>query len=214
MDAFIKPLFLITLVVLSAATENVDANDTSDPLLYIEAYYREIHPLDDEKLKRNTLKGLLDEISQAPKISNDNPAKYFLSMGLLTAAYAETRGMKGLGDLKRARGYLMESITQDQDLLDGYAQAFLARLFCTLPGWPISWGNQKECNLQLETGLKNHSTGLAINLYSGLREIEDHKPHRAIDFLSAASHADFPKKAYPNWYAALYSQVEIHRQDQ
>ena len=209
MDAsFIRTCLLTisSLLIIGEAQQSY-SQDNFDPLQSIEKYYADIHPLSDEDKKKIALEILLNRLS-TNKPNEELGADYLLAQGLLTAAYAETRGMKGLGDLKRAREYLIAASEADPSVLEGYAPAFLARLYCTLPGWPISWGSSKRCKLQLEDTLEKYQSGFAINFYFGLYKVEEGKVTEARSLLNTAANANFPKEKYPHWYSTLHQQIE------
>lgn len=200
---------LIACILFSMKSISLEVDDMEDPLQFIEDYYANIHSIDNKAEKPKQLETLLKELGVEEISSKKNvTAEQLLAKGILTAAYAEIRGMKGLGDLKKAREYLIKSYEKDPNLLDGYAQAFLARLYCTLPGWPISWGSKKECKSLLAKTLDTNKSGLAINLYYGLYELDQGEATKAHSHLSSATKAPFPKVKYPLWHATLSLQIE------
>ena len=103
----------------------------------------------------NRLKHLIDHTI---KLADQNPkdAGYLLMAGFYNIQYASNLG--GVGAIKyakTARGYLDRSIAVDPTLFGASAHAVLGRMYVSIPGWPLAFGDKKK-------GLMNFRQALEI----------------------------------------------------
>lgn len=108
---------------------------------------------DDAQLDRLTtmINHTATLVSQTP-----NDASLLLMAGLFNIQYASYSG--GLGAIKyakTARDYLDKSIAIDPSIYGASAHAVLGRMYVSIPGWPIAFGDKKK-------GLMNFKKALEI----------------------------------------------------
>lgn len=130
----------------------------------------------------------------------------WLSAGLLRAARAKGLGMRGLPALKQAKRDLERSIALDSAWYGGYARAFLARLYLTVPRWPIAFGNGTNGTALLAEVLEDSPDSLAGHLYEGLRLKGDGRLTAAYGHLEIAATAELACEC-PSWQRYLQQEA-------
>lgn len=141
-----------------------------------------------------------------------NDADAWLSVGVLRAAHAKSLGFRGLSALKQARRDLERSIELDASWMGGYAKAFLARLYLTVPSWPLSFGSDKTGSALLDQVLLNAPSSLPGNLYEGLRLKGQQKSDAAARHLRLAASVKLAC-ACPSWQRYLREQAQTALQE-
>jgi len=88
--------------------------------------------------------------------------------GIVKSSFAGKKG--GLGALslaKEARKHLEKAIVLDATALKGSAYTSLGVLYFKLPGWPISFGDDKKAEVFLKKALKINPEGKEPNYFYG-----------------------------------------------
>jgi hypothetical protein len=114
--------------------------------------------------------------------------------------------MRGLPALKVAKRDLERSIALDSTWYGGYARAFLARLYLTVPRWPIAFGSGTKGTALLAEVLKDSPDSLAGHLYEGLRLKGDRRLTEAYGHLEFAVTAELACEC-PSWQRYLQQQA-------
>jgi hypothetical protein len=130
----------------------------------------------------------------------------WLSAGVLRAVRAKGLGMRGRPALKEAKRDLERSIALDSTWYGGYARAFLARLYLTVPRWPIAFGSGTKGTALLAEVLKDSPDPLAGHLYEGLRLKGDRRLTEAYGHLEFAVTAELACEC-PSWQRYLQQQA-------
>ncbi|CAL1239535.1 tetratricopeptide repeat protein [Candidatus Methylocalor cossyra] len=86
---------------------------------------------------------------------------------VLCAYAAADPGLGALRRVERARELLIRSIAIDPRAMGGSAYITLGNLYYRLPGWPISYGNDRAARHYLETALKLFPDALDSNYFYG-----------------------------------------------
>ena len=76
-------------------------------------------------------------------------------------------GISGLPKLKTAKKLLEAAIAISPDALEGSAQTSLGSLYYQVPGWPISFGDNKKADTYLQAALKTNPDGIDANFFYG-----------------------------------------------
>lgn len=107
-----------------------------------------------------------------------NRAEPWIWSGIIRATLAGARGGLGaLGIAKAARGDLEHAIAIDPNALDGAAYTSLGTLYHKVPGWPVSFGDDKHAEQLLRHGLDVGPNDIDANYFYG--EFEYDEGHRA-----------------------------------
>ena len=184
--------FLLMLSCFSANAEHL-----------LNEFYKQ--QLNADAANKQAIADLLKRADQVVT-GGSNSADAWLVVGVIRAAYAKQLGVSGLSELKQARDALNKSISIDPSWQDGYAKAFLARLYATVPGWPISFGNKKRAFGMMKEVLSANPTSLAANLYEGQRLLEAGEIEMARKRLSVVTDATLPCDCAA-WSDALREQA-------
>ncbi len=76
-------------------------------------------------------------------------------------------GLAALGKVKKAREALSKAITLDPLAMEGSAYVMLGNLYYRLPGWPLSFGDDKLARQYLATALRFFPEELDTNYFYG-----------------------------------------------
>lgn len=76
-------------------------------------------------------------------------------------------GLGALGKVKEAREVLNRAIAIDPLAMEGSAYVMLGNLYYRLPGWPLSFGDNKVARQYLETALRHFPDNLDTNFFYG-----------------------------------------------
>jgi hypothetical protein len=171
----------------------------------VEEYYRRAASVDADDVGADVIADLLARAGQRREAEPDS-ADAWLASGILRATYARSLGIKGLRELELARTELRRSTALDGDWMDGYAEAFLARLYATVPGWPISFGSDRQATRLLAEVVGRKPRSLAGNLYEGMRLLDEGERAQAAIRLKIARKGGLDCEC-PHWSATLRAQA-------
>ncbi|MBV2131522.1 tetratricopeptide repeat protein [Pseudomonas sp. MAP12] len=110
---------------------------------------------------------LADEAESALK-AEPQAAELLVWRGIILSTWAGAKGGLGALDLvKQARGEFEAAIKLDAKALDGSAYTSLGSLYYQVPGWPISFGDDKRAEQLLKQALSLNPTGIDANYFYG-----------------------------------------------
>jgi tetratricopeptide (TPR) repeat protein len=107
---------------------------------------------------------------------------------LCTLAAAEW-GLSSLSRISDARALLVKSIDLDPKAMEASAFITLGNLYYRLPGWPISFGDDKQALQYLEAAVKLYPEGLDSNYFLGDYWLEEGEYDKALPYLEKAERA-------------------------
>lgn len=114
-------------------------------------------------------------------------AEPLIWQGIVLSTYAGARGGLGaLGLVKQARDSLEEALALDAGALDGSAYTSLGSLYYQVPGWPLSFGDDKKARTYLHKALAINPDGIDPNYFFGDFLLEQGEPERAKVYLEKA----------------------------
>ena len=109
-------------------------------------------------------------------------------MILCTYAAADW-GLSSLSRLRDARELLIRSIDLDPKAMDASAFITLGNLYYRLPGWPISYGDNRQALIYLEAAVRLFPNALDSNYFLGDYWLHDGNYAKALEFLEKAEKA-------------------------
>lgn len=119
----------------------------------------------DEQI--DAFKGL---ITQANELVQEQPenAGYWAWLGICqSTAAAAIGGTDALGLAKKAKVSFEKSLELDNDALDGVATFSLGTLYHKVPGWPLSFGSDKQAKKLLIKAIERHPASIDSNYFYG-----------------------------------------------
>ena len=140
------------------------------------------------------------------RASNEKEALNWIACAVARANVAKFGGMSALGQMKDVRAELERAIEIDPNALNGYAQAFLGRMYSAMPGWPIGYGSNKTAKKYLLEALSINATTAENNYYYGLVLKEDKKYKQAMEYMQKAKDATFSIDQ-PMWKANIQKYI-------
>ena len=115
--------------------------------------------------------------------------------------------MKALSIVKHARDLLLEAEKIDPGALDGSVYTTLGSLHYQVPGWPLSFGNDKKAREYLEKALAINSDGIDPNYFYGDYLVKQHQYGEALVALNKALNAP-PRPDRPIADAGRRKEIE------
>ncbi|MDK8462160.1 hypothetical protein [Marinobacter sp. SS13-12] len=117
-------------------------------------------------------------------------AEPLIWQGIVLSTYAGAKGGLGaLGLVKDARQALEAALAIDEGALDGSAYTSLGSLYYQVPGWPLSFGDDKQAEKYLQKALAINPDGIDPNYFFGDFLLEQGKKSRAKVYLNNALRA-------------------------
>lgn len=119
-----------------------------------------------------------------------NAAEPYLVAGLVQCSLAANEGGFGaLGRVKKARQYVLQAMAKDPLAMDGSGYVILGNLYYRLPGWPLSFGDNKVARSYLETAIRLYPDGLDTNYFYGDFLLDEGDATAALPYLEKAERA-------------------------
>lgn len=168
---------ILLLLVTSFAMAN--------PYDFLERYYGQFESSDSRSIDRMALESLLAEADLAAA-RNPESLEYKTASAVIRAGLAKVRGVRGLGDLRQARNLLEDVIEADAGTMNGFATALLARLYSTVPGWPVSFGDKDHAYQLFQLLYPEYPDSLPVVYYKGLFESDQGNDQAALALLKKA----------------------------
>ena len=127
-------------------------------------------------------------------------AEAWITTARIRAGHAATQGMTSkLGLLNVVKADLEKALSLNRAAQEGRALAFLGMLYMVLPGWPLSFGDERKAALLMDEAMKINATNSA-NCYYYARYLMEKKQYQAAqDFLLKARAAVNADVAHPRW---------------
>ncbi|MBL3558671.1 MULTISPECIES: tetratricopeptide repeat protein [Marinobacter] len=117
-------------------------------------------------------------------------AEPLIWQGIVLSTYAGARGGLGaLGLVKDARKSLEMALAIDERALAGSAYTSLGSLYYQVPGWPLSFGDDKQAEKYLQKALAINPEGIDPNYFFGDFLLEQGEDTRAQVYLNKALRA-------------------------
>jgi len=199
----------IMLVLLWATASH--ANATLDQAIHNLQHEWGVIKYQTEKDKRQDKFKTLSE--QAHQVSAKFPdrAEPRVWEAIILSTYAsELSGlskMKALSILKQARNLLLEAEKIDSNTLNGSVYTTLGSLHYQVPGWPLSFGNDKKAREYLEKALAINGDGIDPNYFYGDYLVTQHQYTEALAALNKALSAP-PRPDRPIADAGRRKEIE------
>ena len=117
-------------------------------------------------------------------------AESYLVAGLIQCSLAANEGgFSALGRVKKARQFVLQAMEKDPLAMDGSGYVILGNLYYRLPGWPISFGDNKVARSYLETAIRLYPDGLDTNYFYGDFLLDEGDAAAALPYLEKADKA-------------------------
>jgi len=143
----------------------------------------------EQDKRKDQFKALSEQAHQVSE-KYPNRAEPLVWEGIILSSYAgELSGlskMKALSIVKQARDLLLEAEKIDPNALHGSVYTTLGSLHYQVPGWPLSFGNDKKAKEYLEKALAINSDGIDPNYFFGDYLVRQHKYTEALAALNKA----------------------------
>lgn len=177
-----------------------DVGINNEATSFVNQYYSQFEV--DEDIKIEELEKLLEEAERSRDQNLQSSAAWF-AVGLIRAGYAKNvGGLKGLSQLKKANKELSKSIELNEATLDEAARAVLARLYISVPKWPLAFGDKGRGLELLEDLIKTNPNNKLALFYLGQHWQEEHQFDTAKDFFTRSIASPMPCKCN-SWRAYL-----------
>ncbi|TKB45447.1 tetratricopeptide repeat protein [Thalassotalea mangrovi] len=182
-------LTMFVLALLYCNTSLAAPTMTSEQLTQLQHQWAKVNYELDDKAQIKGFEELLETATALTQAEPDN-AEYWVWRGIIESSFAGAKG--GLGALslaKSAKHSLTKAIRIDGSALMGSAYTSLGTLYHKVPGWPISFGDDKDARMYLEKALIINPEGIDPNYFFGEFLYDDHQYQQAKKYLLIAQQA-------------------------
>ena len=131
-------------------------------------------------------------LSRARELTRQHPeaAEPLLLQALVLCSLAAVDGGFGaLGKVSEARDAVIKALKLDPVAMEGSGYVILGNLYYRLPGWPISFGDNKLARANLETAIRLFPDELDTNYFYGDFLLQEGKFQEALPHLEKADKA-------------------------
>lgn len=108
---------------------------------------------------------------------------------VLCSLAAADGGIGALGKVREAREAVSKALALNPMAMEGSGYVILGNLYYRLPGWPISFGDNKLARVNLETAIRLFPDELDTNYFYGDFLLEQGEFQRALPYLEKADRA-------------------------
>lgn len=102
---------------------------------------------------------------------------------------ANASGFGALSHVRKARDLALKALAINPLAFEGSAYVILGNLYYRLPGWPLSFGDNRIARSYLETAVRLYPKGLDSNFFYGDFLLEESSPAAALPYLEKADEA-------------------------
>jgi len=174
---------------------SLSADENEDLSLLMQSWANANYKLEGEEKDKEFQNLVASAESAVNKYPDD--ARIWIWSGIIKSTYAGfVGGIKPLGLVKEARNDLEKAISIDDEAMSGSAYASLGTLYFSVPGWPISYGDDDMAEELLQKALSLNSQSIDNNYFYGLFLIKQKRYSEAREYLlrakSAAPRLDRP----------------------
>lgn len=161
-------MFRATIVVfLILFTGPLSASELSNAIATLEDEWSVTYYQSAETQQRQRYPQLLSKAGELVKQHPQSPeAKIWLATIMVSNAALES-SLTVLSTLDKAKSLLETAIQQDPSALNGAAYLTLGTLYYMVPGWPVSFGDNKLAEQMLQASLKQNPNGIDANYFYG-----------------------------------------------
>jgi tetratricopeptide (TPR) repeat protein len=165
------------------------ATELNHSIASLESAWAEVYYQKDEALQKQVYPVLLQRSAELVKrYPGAAEPKVWLATIMATNAAFES-SLDALSSLVKAKALLEEAIKINPQALDGAAYVTLGTLYYMLPGWPVSFGDEKMAEQLLKTSLSINPNGIDANYYYADFLLGRDRVAEAIVFFQRASQA-------------------------
>lgn len=175
-----KRALSVTLLALASASV------AAAPLGDYQHRWAEIKYHNPSSAQEKAFAALRDQMQAELKAHPRDPG-YLIWSAIVSASYAGAHG--GIGALKyvkEARDELEQSLQLDPTALQGSAYTTLGSLYYQVPGWPISFGDDKKAESMFKKALAINPDGIDPNFFYGDYLLQQKRYAQAAQYLNKA----------------------------
>ncbi len=170
----------------SPASERKDFRGLTNELdeQWAEAFY---NAPDDQKAAR-----LEAVLTRARDFRNRHPQRaepLILEAIILCSLAGADWGLDSLSRIQQARDLLIKAIDFDPRAMDAAAYITLGNLYFRLPGWPLSFGDERQARRYLESALVLFPDAIDSNYFMGDFLLDQGQYSEALPYLEKAQRA-------------------------
>jgi tetratricopeptide (TPR) repeat protein len=181
-------VLVLTLMfgVSSLADERKDIQTLTNELdeQWAEAFY---NAPDDQKASR--LESLLIRARDFGSSHPQRAEPLILEAIMLCSLAGVDWGLDSLSRIEQARALLIKAIDFDPKAMDAAAYITLGNLYFRLPGWPLSFGDERQARRYLEAALVLFPDAIDANYFMGNFLLDQGQYPEALPFLEKAQRA-------------------------
>jgi len=177
------PVFIASLLAFPAGAEE---NRLEGPLQQIQDQWAEAfyHQPDERQVEQ--YEQLLPRVRALARAYPRRAEPLIVEAVILCTYAAADWGLSSLTRLDDARALLIQSIDLDPKAMEASAYITLGNLYYRLPGWPISYGDEKQALMYLEAAVRLYPHGLDSNYFLGDYWMQEGSYGKALTYFERA----------------------------
>lgn len=186
----IHRLLLVLMVLASTAAEALPARSEPQVLTgQIDEEWAEIFYNAPEEQKAPRLKDLLIRAHGLVERFPKHPEPLIIEAVILCSLAGVDWGLNSLDQLEQSRDLLIKAIDMDPKAMDAAAYITLGNFYYRLPGWPISFGDDRQARQYLESALVLFPAAIDSNYFMGDFLLDQEEYDAALPYLERAEKA-------------------------
>lgn len=192
-------MFRATVVVfLILFAGPLSASELSNAIATLEDEWSVTYYQSGEAQQRQRYPQLLNQANELVKrYPQSAEAKIWLATIMVSNAAVES-SLTVLSTLNEAKSLLESAIQQNPSALNGAAYLTLGTLYYMVPGWPVSFGDNKLAEQMLKASLKLNPNGIDANYFYGDFLLRQERIAEAEEYLRKAVQASVRKQQIIN----------------
>ena len=158
-----KVATLVVFLILFA--QSVCASDLGKAVAILETEWAQAYYQNNDAKQKQLYAPLLDKAATLVKHYPQAAEPKIWQANLIASNAAFESSITALSSLDQAKNLLEEAIRINPKALDGAAYVTLGTLYFKVPGWPVSFGDNRLAEQMLKTGLKINPNGIDTHYF-------------------------------------------------
>ncbi len=194
MNKTLSALLCVFSLTLNPAQASSTDNMLNDPqflndLQNVQQQWAKISYQFSEDQQEDAFANLNEKINAYTQVY-PNDAAIWIWSGIVKSSYAKAKGgLSALSIIDNAKQNLEYALSLDKQALQGSALTSLAVLYHNVPGWPISFGSDKQAKHFFKQALEVNPSGIDANYFYAQYLYDNRQYQQAQQYLVSAVQA-------------------------
>lgn len=186
---FLRWLTILGILIGTTAAASPERSELLALTHQIDAEWAEAFYLAPDEQKVPRLKNLLLRAQRLRERFPNQAEPMILEAILLCSLAGVDWGFNSLAQIERSRDLLVRSIDIDPKAMDAAAYITLGNFYFRLPGWPLSFGDDRQARQYLQSALVLSPDAVDSNYFMGDYLVDQGEYDAALPYLEKAERA-------------------------